>query len=117
MNRPTGVISNRLNTGWPALRAMSLTSRLVEVPIRVSSPPITVTWLSGIRNRLGDSLSDWATSRITGAASTTTGVLLRKPPTEPHRPITIQMPVAPMRAASRVALRISRPSRPDSSMA
>ncbi|MNC56721.1 hypothetical protein D3C75_1063400 [compost metagenome] len=97
MTRPTGVISNRLKTGWPALRAMSLTSRLVEVPIRVSRPPNTVTWLSGIRNRLGDSFSDRAMSRTTGAARTTTGVLFKKPPTEPHRPITAQMPTAPNR--------------------
>ncbi|MNE56406.1 hypothetical protein D3C80_1513110 [compost metagenome] len=94
-----------------------MTSRLVEVPIRVSSPPRTVTWLSGIRKRLGDSCSDWATSRITGAASTTTGVLLRKPPTEPHRPMTIQIPIAPTRVARAVALRMIRPNRPDISMA
>ncbi|MNI47261.1 hypothetical protein D3C73_1017690 [compost metagenome] len=87
------------------------------MPIRVSRPPITVTWLSGIRNRLGESFSDRAMSRTTGAASTTTGVLFRKPPTEPHRPITTQMPVAPKRRHSPVALRIIRPSRPDSSMA
>ena len=96
---------------------MSLTSRLVEVPIRVSRPPSTEIWLRGIRKRLGDSFSDWATSRITGAASTTTGVLFRKPPSAPHMASTAQMPIAPTREASRVAWRIIKPSRPDSSMA
>ena len=87
------------------------------MPIRVSRPPMTVTWLKGIRNRLGDSRSDWATSRITGAASTTTGVLFRKPPTDPQRPMTIQMPLAPILEASCVACRINQPSRPDNSIA
>ena len=85
--------------------------------MRVSRPPITVTWLRGIRNRLGDRPRDWATSRMTGAASTTTGVLLRKPPTEPQKPITAQMPRAPIRAETSLALRITRPSRPESSIA
>ncbi|MNT66985.1 hypothetical protein D3C72_2050940 [compost metagenome] len=78
---------------------------------------MTVTWLSGIRKRLGDSFSDLAMSRTTGAARTTTGVLFRKPPTEPHRPITAHMPIAPKRRHRAVALRIIRPSRPDNSMA
>ena len=60
---------------------------------------------------------DRAMSRTTGAASTTTGVLFRKPPTDPHRPITIQMPRSPNLLVSPLALRMIRPRRPDNSMA
>ncbi len=70
-----------------------------------------------MRKRLGSSLSDWDTSRTTGAASTTMGVLLRKADPAPHSPMVSHMPSAPIRRQSATALRISRSSRPDSSMA
>ena len=37
------------------MRAMSLTRRLVEVPIRVHAPPRIVAYDSGIRKRFGES--------------------------------------------------------------
>jgi hypothetical protein len=116
MIRPTGVISNIPNAGCPAFRAISLTNRLVDVPIRVHAPPRMVTYDRGIRNRLGDRSSDCATSLTTGAASTTIGVLFRKAEAAPATPITIQSPKAPRRAHSRIARRMIEPRRPDSSM-
>lgn len=110
-------MSNRLKVGWPALRAMSLTSRLVDVPIRVQAPPRMVTYESGIRNRLGGRFWEIATSRTTGAASTTMGVLFRKAEAAPQNRITSQRPSAPSRRQRRMASRITASSRPDSSIA
>lgn len=70
-----------------------------------------------MRNRLGDRLRDWATSRTTGADSTTMGVLFRKAEATPQAAIISQRPRAPSLAHMRVAYRMTSPSRPDSSMA
>ena len=110
-------MSNSRNPGWPADRAMSFTSKLVDVPIRVQDPPRMVTYESGIRNRCGGSLSEAATSRTTGAASTTMGVLLRKAEITPQKPIISHTPRPPSRRHRRTPSRISRASSPDSSIA
>ena len=46
---PAGVISKMPKRGWPATDAMSLTSRFVEVPIKVQQPPSTAAYDKGMR--------------------------------------------------------------------
>jgi hypothetical protein len=46
----SGVISKSVNGARPAERATPSTSRLVDVPIRVVSPPMIARYDSGIRS-------------------------------------------------------------------
>ena len=56
---------------------MSLTSRLVEVPISVMQPPSTAACESGIRKRLGESPSDAAAQDVVVTATTSRDPVLR----------------------------------------
>jgi hypothetical protein len=66
---------------------------------------------------LGGKPHDCATSRTSGALSTTIGVLLRKADAAPQIAISSQMPAAPMRRHSATIFLIALSSRPDSSIA
>src|SRR5690349_17306129 len=105
------------NLGCPATLAMSLTRRLVDVPIRVQQPPSTAACDKGMRKRLGERLRDRAASSTTGALSTTIGVLLRKAEAAPDRATTIHRPVLPMRRHSATNPLMLVSSRPESSIA
>ncbi len=117
MVNATGAASNRLKAGWPALPGHVVDQQVCRSADQRACPAQDggvgqrdQEALGRQAQRLGDVAHD-------GAPSTTIGVLLRKAEAMPQNTITSQRPAAPMRAQSRVALRISRPSKPDSSMA
>jgi len=62
-------------------------------------------------------LSASATSRTTGAPTTTIGVLLRKQESAPIATSISQMPCAPSRLHIAIAIAIARSSSPESSSA
>jgi hypothetical protein len=66
---------------------------------------------------LGGSFRVIATSRTTGALSTTIGVLLRKAEAAPQTAISSQMPIPPTRRHKATILWIAVSSRPDNSIA
>ncbi len=73
--RPTGVISNTASGSSPLLRSESDTTRLVEVPSKVMTPPSTLANDSGMRSfeALTPLRRDHLITR--GAARATSGVL------------------------------------------
>ena len=72
---PTGAMSKMPNGSIPLARTTPSTSRLVEVPIRVIMPPMTVKKLSGINSFEAGILAFLATWMTIGIITATTGVL------------------------------------------
>lgn len=70
-----------------------------------------------MRNRFAEIDKDADTSRITGAVSTTMGVLLTNAEAAPARTIIIHKPITPSRAHIFTEKRINSPSKPLSSIA
>lgn len=70
------------------------TTRFVDVPMTVSSPPMMHEYDSGIRNMDGENPRARAQSLVMGISSATTGVLLRNAERMKHRAIMRPRPAA-----------------------
>ena len=77
--RPGIKKSQNLNPSIPFSIIRPLSTRLVEVPMRVMVPPATAAKESGIRNLPTFQPFSWALDLSSGMSSATTGVLFMNP--------------------------------------
>ena len=73
---PRRLNSKMVKPACPAWRAIESTSRLVEVPIKVQTPPNCAAYDSGMRNFDGGRLLATAAAMISGRNTATAAVLL-----------------------------------------
>src|SRR5690606_21790011 len=109
---PSWLNSKMVKPSCPACRAMESTSRLVEVPIRVHTPPNWAAYDSGIRNFDGGSLLATAAAMISGRNTATAAVLLMNADTRALSSIITSASSQPQRIRAMVSpSRLSDPLR------